>query len=270
MTLKIKYATLANAFLIIAIAFTTSCNPVDQGAAGANPSPEPPANPETEARAPEPEPEYDVEFLSRLRKEKWSGDLDGMIERRFIRALVLYNKTSFFYDGPQPRGISYEALKEFEKFLNTRLNTGDKPVHIVFIPVSRTEGAERMSDGRADLIVANLAIVPELQAKVDFSDPIRDNASELVVTGPSAPSISSLDDLSGKEVFVRKFSRYWPNLERLNSKFKESGKGPVILKEADPNLEDEDILNMVNSGTVGITVIDDVVAGLWSKVYEQL
>lgn len=49
--------------------------------------------------------------------------IDGMLERRYIRALVLYNKTNFFYDGPQARGITYEALKEFEKFLNAKLNT---------------------------------------------------------------------------------------------------------------------------------------------------
>ncbi len=261
-------ALIVTAALSLLATFLLSCSTVKQNATADNSASAVPANTATDP--PAPEPVYDVEFLNRLRTEKWTGDLDGMVERRFIRALVLYNKTSFFYDGPQPRGISYEALKEFEKFINQKLKTGDKPVHIVFIPVSRTEGAARMFDGRADLVVANLPILPELQAKVDFSDPVRDSASELVVTGPSAPPITSLDDLSGKEVFVRKFSRYWPNLEKLNARFKETGKAPVVLKEADANLEDEDVLNMVNSGAVGITVMDDLVAGLWAQVYPQL
>jgi membrane-bound lytic murein transglycosylase MltF len=76
-----------------------------------------------------------------------------LVERRYIRALVLYNKTSFFYDGPQPRGLSYEALKEFEKFLNAKLNTGKQPVHMVFIPVTREDGLKRMQDGRGDIAV---------------------------------------------------------------------------------------------------------------------
>ena len=118
--------------------------------------------------------------------------------------------------------------------------------------------------------MTNIAIFPELQARVDFSDPVRENASELIVTGPSAPQITSLDDLAGKEVFVRKLSRYWANLDRLNARFRAEGKPQVIIKEADPNLEDEDILNLVSSGAVGITIMDDLVASLWSKVHEDL
>jgi membrane-bound lytic murein transglycosylase MltF len=268
-----KHGGLVVAILFAALTFIPSCETVEQGAAGNNVTAEPPIETVAEAPAPEtpsePEPVYDVEFLNRLRVEKWAGDLDGMVERRFIRALVLYSKTGFFYEGPQPRGINYEALKEFETFLNKKLNTGVKKVPVVFIPVSRTEGAARMADGRADLMV-NMPIIPELQARVDFSDPVRENGSELVITGPSAQQITTLDDLAGKEVFVRKLSRYWPNLVRLNTRFRAEGKPAVELKEADPNLEDEDILNMVNSGAVGITIMDDLVASLWSKVYEDL
>ena len=42
----------------------------------------------------------DPSILDRLKNEHWTGDVDGMLERRYIRALVLYNKTNFFYDGP--------------------------------------------------------------------------------------------------------------------------------------------------------------------------
>src|SRR5215204_2505672 len=117
-----------------------------------------------------PPPDVDEAFLNRLRTEKWSGDIDGMVERRYIRALVLYNKTNFFFDGPQPHDVTYEALKEFEKFLNKKLNTGEKPVNIVFIPVTRTEGLKRIADGRFDIAASNLPIVPELQKIGDFSD----------------------------------------------------------------------------------------------------
>src|SRR5215471_2554916 len=186
----------------------------------------------------------DPTLLDRLKNEHWTGDIDKLRQRRYIRTLVLYNKTNFFYDGPQARGITYEALKEFEKFLNAKLNTGQEPIYLVFIPVSREEGTKRMRDGRGDLAASNIPIIPELQQLVDFSDPVRERAKEVIVTGPSAAPIASLDDLSGKEVFVRKVSRYWLNLERLNERFRAARKPAVILKEADPNLEDEDILDM--------------------------
>lgn len=40
------------------------------------------------------------------RMTPWSGDLDGMIERRMIRVLVPYSRTLYFLDGPEQRGIS--------------------------------------------------------------------------------------------------------------------------------------------------------------------
>ncbi|MBV9960440.1 MAG: lytic transglycosylase F [Acidobacteria bacterium] len=212
----------------------------------------------------------DPSVVERIKHEKWTGDLDGMAERRFIRVLVVYNRTYYFYDGAEPRGISYEALKEFEKFLNQKLKTGNRQVSIIFIPVQRGELLQGLLDGRGDIAASNIGITPEGQALVDFSDPLRDNASDIVVTGPAAPPISSLDDLAGKEVYVRKLSRYWFTLTRFNDELKKSGKPQLILKAADENLDDEDILEMVNAGMVGITVVDNLVGELWAKAFKEL
>lgn len=251
--------------LLIAV---QGCKTATRQSAQTNPSP--PGASQTETPRTDAAETLDPSFVDRIKKENWRGDLDGLLERRYIRALVLYNKTNFFYDGPQPRGITYDALKEFEKFLNEKLNTGNKPLHIVFIPVSAEEGLQRMRDGRGDIAASNIPIIPELQEFIDFSEPIRERAKEVVVTGPAAPPITTLGDLSGKEVFVRKLSRYWPNLERLNERFRLEGRAPVILKEADQNLQDEDILDMVNAGLVGVTIMDDLIAGFWSKVYDGI
>ncbi|MET0621996.1 MAG: lytic transglycosylase F [Pyrinomonadaceae bacterium] len=216
-----------------------------------------------------PEP-VDPSLLDRVKRERWAGDLDRMAERRYIRALVTYNRTYYFYDGAEPRGISYESLKEFEKFLNRKLGTGNRQVNVLFIPVQRGELFQALLDGRGDIAVSNIAVTPEGQALVDYSDPVRENVSNIVVTGPGSPALASLEDLGGKEVFVRQRSRYWFMLTRLNEELKKSGKPPVILKAADEDLEDEDILEMVNAGIVGITVVDSTVAELWAKVFDRL
>src|SRR5262245_28903199 len=212
----------------------------------------------------------DPSVLEHIKTERWKGDLNGMAERRYIRALVTYNRSYYFYDGAEPRGISYEAMKEFEKFLNQKLGTGNRTVNVIFIPVQRGDLIQGLVDGRGDIAASNIAITPEGQALVDYSDPVRENASNMVVTGPATPALNSLDDLGGKEVFVRKLSRYWAMLTNLNHELKKSGKPEVILKAADENLEDEDILEMVNAGIVGITVMDSLIAELWSKVLPQL
>ena len=41
---------------------------------------------------------------------------------------------------------------------------------------------------------------------MDFTNPTRTNVSEVVVTGPGAPAIASVDDLSGQDVYARKDS----------------------------------------------------------------
>src|SRR5262249_46356249 len=56
--------------------------------------------------------------------ERHTGDLGDMVKRRAIRALVVINPIGFFYDGGLPRGVMFEALDEFQKFVNKKLNTG--------------------------------------------------------------------------------------------------------------------------------------------------
>src|SRR5262249_7125171 len=110
-----------------------------------------------------------------------------MRERRAIRALVPYSKTFFFFDGAQPRGITYETLKAFEDFLNEKFKTGPLRIQVVFIPVGRDEMFSGLVEGRGDLAAGNLTITPERQALVDFSDPLMQDVREIVVSRPGAP-----------------------------------------------------------------------------------
>ena len=118
---------------------------------------------------------------------EWTGDLDGMVERGYIRALVVYNRTGYFLDGPQQKGITYEALKEFEKFVNQKLKLRRIKLELYFLPVRRDELLPALAEGSGDLAAANLTITPERQQLVDFSIPAAENVRELVVTGPNAP-----------------------------------------------------------------------------------
>ena len=54
------------------------------------------------------------------------GDIDGMDKRRVVSALVSLSRTSFFFDNGRPRGMTYDALAEFEKFLNRKLHPNDR------------------------------------------------------------------------------------------------------------------------------------------------
>ena len=125
----------------------------------------------------------------------WKGDFDAMAERRVIRALVVYSKTFYFVDGAEQHGSTYEGLKEFENVINKQLGTGALKVHVAFIPVTRDQLLPALIEGRGDIAAANLTITGKRSESVDFSDPLMTGVRELVVTGPAAEPIASLDDL---------------------------------------------------------------------------
>ena len=200
----------------------------------------------------------------------WKGDFSGMAERRYIRALVVYSKSFYFLDKAQQRGITYDGLKQFEKFINEKLGNKKIKVKIIFIPVSRDKLLPGLVEGLGDIAVANLTVTPERQKLVDFSDPVLTGVRELVVSGPSSPKITSLDDLPGKEIHVRKSSSYYESLQKLNDRFQTEGKNSVKIVEANENLEDEDLLEMLNAGLIPLVVVDSHKAEFWAQIFDKI
>jgi membrane-bound lytic murein transglycosylase MltF len=117
--------------------------------------------------------------------------------------------------------------------------------------------------------MANLTITPERLKQVDFT-PTAKNVSEIVVTGPGAEPIASVQDLAGKEVYIRKSSSYYESIEQLNAEFAKASKAPVKVRLAPETLESEDILEMVNAGLVKVTIADAHIATFWKKIFPKL
>jgi membrane-bound lytic murein transglycosylase MltF len=202
--------------------------------------------------------------------EPWTGDFEGMVKRRVIRVLVVYNKTHYFFDGLRPRGISYDALVEFERVLNKSLRTRHLKVHVIHIPVSRDSLLPMLVSGRGDLAVGNVTITPERAKKVAFSIPLATNVSEVVVTHASGPALSSLEDLGGREVWVRPSSSYFESLVALNQRFRREGRDTIVIRRADEHFETEDLLELTAAGVIDITIADDHLASFWADVFDSL
>jgi len=202
--------------------------------------------------------------------EKWVGDLDGIAERRLIRVLTVYGLPRYFLDGAREQGIVYELFKQFEQYINERLATDRRKIYVVFIPVARDELIAGLVAGRGDIAAGGLTITPEREALVDFTLPLTRPLSEVLVTGPSAPVIDSIEELSGQEVYVRASSSYRSSLDALNRRLSEQGLPEVVLRDASEDLEDEDLLEMVNSGMLPWAVVDDYKAESWAEVFTDL
>jgi membrane-bound lytic murein transglycosylase MltF len=208
--------------------------------------------------------------------QPWTGDLDQMVERRIVRVLVVPNKTFYFNDRGRHRGVTYDAFQLVEKELQKEVEREKKStrkhlkVKFFFVPVSRDEIFPALMAGKGDIAAANLTITPRRLELVDFAAPHLTDVHELVVGGPASPQVSTLDDLAGKEVFVRKSSSYHEHLLELNERFASEGKPPVKLKEAPEELEDEDLIEMLNAGLVHLLVVDRHTAEFWSKVFPKI
>jgi membrane-bound lytic murein transglycosylase MltF len=200
----------------------------------------------------------------------WTGDLDGMIQRRVVRMLVIYSKTSYFLDNAQQRGATYDMGMELEKWLNRSNKDRARPIRVVFIPTSRARLLSDLAEGRGDIAAAGLAITPERQALVSFATPFSDDVSEIVVTSAEGQVPATIDELSGQSVYVRRSSSYYASLESLNSKLAAQGKPPVKIVLADENLEDEDILEMMHAGLIDATVVDSYLATFWQQIFTNL
>ncbi|MGH2830964.1 MAG: transporter substrate-binding domain-containing protein, partial [Dongiaceae bacterium] len=129
-----------------------------------------------------------------------------------------------------------------------------------FIPVERDRLLQGLIDGTGDVAAGNITVTPERQELVDFTDPIASDVKDVVVTGPGAPQLASLDDLAGKKLVVRGSSSYFEHLKALNDSLVAKGLQPIVLEPANEGLESEDLLEMVNAGLVPITVVDRYLA----------
>lgn len=204
--------------------------------------------------------------------ERWTGDLDGMIERRRIRALVPYSRTSYYIDGAERGGIAYEALSVFEKKFNEKLgNTlGQNYVRVVFIPVTRDRLLPALLEGYGDIAAAGLTITPQRRTVVDFTEPILTGAREVVVTGPAAQALIEMEDLPGTTVFLRRSSSFYEHLRIFNDSLRRAGRPAIRIESVSEYLEDEDILEMVNAGLLPLTIMDEFKARFWSQVFDSL
>ena len=201
--------------------------------------------------------------------QPWHGDLDGMTERGFLRILTVHNPLFFSFDGAQKTGMVAVLARLFEDHLAEEIGRVRSPT-VVVIPVARDELIPGLVEGRGDLVMGNLTITPERQKLVDFGPPVHPDVDELVITGPAAKEVTSLDDLVQTGLYVRRSSSYFEHLQTLNAAREAQGKPPIPITEGDENLEDYDLLDMVNAGILGAIVVDSHKADFWEQVFDKI
>jgi membrane-bound lytic murein transglycosylase MltF len=197
------------------------------------------------------------------------GDLDTMVERRAIRVLTVYGPGRYFLeDGP--RGTVQEYADKLQKVVNEAFKTGLLTVQVAVIPVARDQLFPALQAGYGDIVMAGTTVTDNRQAAVDFTNPVSKPLREVLITGPSAPRIGSLSDLSGKTVYLRLSSSYAESVHELSQKLVDQGQAPIRIDAVDESLEDEDLIEMVDTGLLPWAVVDDYKPQMWGEVFTRV
>jgi membrane-bound lytic murein transglycosylase MltF len=211
------------------------------------------------------------EALPPVLRAPWKGDLDGIAQRRVVRVLVPFRRPEFFYMDGRPAGIYPEAFQELERVLNAKYNTtAANHITVALLPTPLDTLRERMVAGYGDIAAYSLSIAAVHKGVVDFTIPTITGLKMIVVTGPDAPKLGTVDDLSDKEIWISPMGRMRSDLDELNAKFKAQGKRPVVIREIDSLLDPGDVMEMVNAGTYAIALMQSQTAQFWGKVFENV
>ena len=180
------------------------------------------------------------------------------------------NRTDYYLDHGEPKGLTAEYAREFERRLNRRFQTGARPIRVTFVPVTRDELLPALIAGKGDIAAANLTITPERLQLVDFSPPFRTDVREILVTGPAArahqPGGSGRPrdhDPALQQLLAEPGGIWMPGCEA-------SGLAGLRLRPVMEALDDEDLLELVASGHLPWAVVDDHKARAWQRALPEL
>jgi membrane-bound lytic murein transglycosylase MltF len=208
-----------------------------------------------------------------ITSKPWTGDFDGMLERRNIRMLVPYSRSLYFIEAGKAHGLTADLARDFETYLNQKhaKELGGRRITVTLVPTTRDQLLTGLVAGLGDISGGNLTATASRMEMADFVAPTeRDPALELLVSGPGAPAVATIDELSGKKVNVRQASSYFESLNSLNDKFRAANKPLVQVVTMPDALEDEDLLEMLNAGLFDFAVVDSWKAKLWAQTLSQI
>jgi membrane-bound lytic murein transglycosylase MltF len=179
------------------------------------------------------------------------GDLDRIVKVRYLRVLTTRNPYDFFVRNGDFKGVQYEMVKEFVKRLNKKYGKKGQPqIAFEMIPVDFDQLIPMLNDGKGDIIAVGLTKTEERQSEIAFTRPYL-TVSDSIVTRAELASEPWL----GKKFVVQKDSSYLEALSKVGT--------PV--KEVDPNLNAENLMELVSLKGADYTLVNSYWAESISK-----
>jgi ABC-type amino acid transport substrate-binding protein len=243
MTLRILGASVA---LVIAAACSGSSGPSGSSSAKPGAPGEIPA-------APQP-----VNKLERITKS-FSGDLDAIAARGYVRILVAPSRTYFQTADGTHQGLAVDAGVALARKL---AEAAGRDIVPVFIETREDQLIPALLAGRGDA-AANVRVTAEREEQVAFAPPIKTGIRQLIVTDVNP--LGSLEDVGGRIIHVRRNSDHHASVVRLNEQLKARNRRQAAILFDDKAATEEDLLDSVNAGRIRATIADDYIFDRWQR-----
>ena len=187
--------------------------------------------------------------------------LAEIVKSGYLRVLTRNNDTSFFIYRGHRMGFDYELGKKVAQRLGIRVD--------MIVTQSWAEMVPALLKGEGDVIAAEVSVTEERKKQVLFAEPWG-RTREVVVWRDGSLPIARAEDLSGKEVHVRRSSTYFATLSELGARLAAAGKEPVRIAVVPEEWETDSILQAVARGEIAYTVADDLLARVHTAYWENL
>ena len=196
-------------------------------------------------------------------------DLDEIIARGYINAVVDYSSTTYFVYRGEIMGFEYDLLRRLEDYFKIRVN--------IIVQPSIEAAIKLLNKGQVDIIAYPLTINKERKKIIAFTNHYITQTQVLVQRKPDNWRDMKLHeiektllrdqvDLIGKDVHVLNHSSYIGALESLSEQIG----GDINIIEADPSVDTEQLIENVVEGVYDYTVSDENIAYVNTSYYPIL
>lgn len=198
-------------------------------------------------------------------------DLPQLLKKRAIKVLVVNHPAYYFIYQSRPRGLAYDMMREYEKHLNNKHFKDTKlKFNVLFIPVPSSQIVNLLEQGYGDIAIGPLMIPQRQQNQVTHTEPIYIDHQLLLVSHRSTNAYTDIEQLSGKEIWIRSNSIYHPQLQQLNKQLQQLNKPPITINIVADELEDFELLDMVDNKQIFMTMTSNHSLHLWKRLYKNI
>lgn len=175
------------------------------------------------------------------------NDLPQILEQKELCVITLESSLSYFTDGDNVMGYEYTLCSDYTESLGVDLR--------FIVARNLEEMRQLLLSGKGDIIVYRMPMSKENKELMAFANNVQKTSPVLIQS--LNDTITDATGLVGRQVYTRKYSRYWHLLNNLNE---ELG-GGIDIVEVD-SLNIDQLIRKVAEGEYSLTVADYEVAML--------